>query len=95
MPAVGEQYVLHAPGGATWLTARRPSGHQYERVQLTAGAATVVLDEPGRWVFLWSNDQAQTVDVGNVAPPGPVVASPADPVIGGPAYVPFTSGTGY
>jgi hypothetical protein len=96
MPTVGDEHTLYPPGDATWLTVRRPSSRDFERVQMTGRSISVTLDEPGRWVFIWSNEMGQTVDVVEGAPPGQNPALP-DPAVGtgGPAYVPFTSGTGY
>jgi hypothetical protein len=92
MPAVGEEYTLYPPGDATWLTVRRPSSRDFERVQMTGRSVSVMLDEPGRWVFIWSNQLGQTVDV--LASVLPSVEDPAASS-GGPAYVPYTQSTGY
>lgn len=92
MPTVGEEYTLYPPGDATWLTVRRPSSRDFERVQMTGRSVSVTLDEPGRWVFIWSNQLGQTVDV--LASGSPSVEDPAASS-GGPAYVPYTQSTGY
>jgi hypothetical protein len=92
MPAAGDTYTLQAPSDATWLTVRRPSSRDFERVQMTGNTVTLTLDEPGRWVFIWSNQMARTVDVtAGGSPSVPDLAAN----LSGPAYVPYTQSTGY